>query len=499
MKKIYFLAISIISYVFVGAVNHSVTTVGNTFSPANININLGDTVTWTNGGGSHNINATLATYPNNPEGFGNSISSSSWSFQHIFSIAGNYDYQCDPHTSMGMVGTVVVQSNTPNALTFTAIMDMSLGGTSGRAVMLTANQAIANLSDYTLINYNNGNTTPFRSDVLPSVSISSGQHVVLCRDSTALSNYFDGCLEQFSGSLYPTIILENSAYPTGNGNDAYELAETSSGNSLEVYGIIGDNPDTQGAGCNSPTCWDTEDSWAWKDTAFSNVGNWVYGSVNCTDNSTTTQTSSCPFPLATTVCLTTTSDITFKVDMSQNLDTFNIPEINATFNNWCGNCNPLSDNDGDEIWETTVSLNPGDTIEYKFSSDNWAFQETLDPNETCTNGLSNFTNRFLIVPSNNTVLDDVCWGSCSPCATDLETINSYQVNIYPNPSSKEIFISSISNIKYVEIFNSMGQNVYQNNLESSKFNLNIADFDTGYNIVKVVFEDKVSIVNFIKH
>ena len=127
------------------------------------------------------------------------------------------------------------------------------------------------------------------------------------------------------------------------------------------------------------------------------------------------------------------------------------------------------------------------------------YQETLDPNETCTNGLSNFTNRMFIVDSSNVVLDDVCWGSCSPCATDLETINSYQVNIYPNPSSKEIFISSISNIKYIEIFNSMGQNVYQNNLESSKFNLNISDFDIGYYTVKVVFEDMVSIVNFIKH
>ena len=51
----------------------------------------------------------------------------------------------------------------------------------------------------------------------------------------------------------------------------------------------------------------------------------------------------------------------------------------------------------------------------------------------------------------------------------------------------------------MEVLNSMGQNVYQNNLESSKFNLNIADFDTGYYTVKVVFEDKVSIVNFIKH
>lgn len=130
MKKIYLLVISIISYVFVCAVNHNVTTVGNTFSPANITINLGDTVTWTNGGGSHNVNATLSTYPNNPEGFGNSISSSSWSFQHIFSIAGTYDYQCDPHTSMGMVGTVVVQS-TPN---YTFQLDMNNSGYDSMAI-----------------------------------------------------------------------------------------------------------------------------------------------------------------------------------------------------------------------------------------------------------------------------------------------------------------------------------------------------------------------------
>jgi hypothetical protein len=51
----------------------------------------------------------------------------------------------------------------------------------------------------------------------------------------------------------------------------------------------------------------------------------------------------------------------------------------------------------------------------------------------------------------------------------------------------------------MEVLNSMGQNVYQNNLELSKFNLNIADFDTGYYSGKVVFKDKVSIVYFIKH
>ena len=78
--RTYFLLVSLF---FLGShnaqINHIVNTVGNTFSPSNISISLGDTVTWINGGGFHNVNATLATYPNNPEGFGNNVSSG-WTF-----------------------------------------------------------------------------------------------------------------------------------------------------------------------------------------------------------------------------------------------------------------------------------------------------------------------------------------------------------------------------------------------------------------------------------
>ena len=69
----------------------------------------------------------------------NSVSSSSWSLQHIFTIVGTYNYQCDPHTSMGMVGTVIVNAvSSPNALTFTSIMDLTVpaGGSSGKALLL---------------------------------------------------------------------------------------------------------------------------------------------------------------------------------------------------------------------------------------------------------------------------------------------------------------------------------------------------------------------------
>ncbi|MEL6636170.1 MAG: plastocyanin/azurin family copper-binding protein [Bacteroidota bacterium] len=84
----------------------------NVYIPADITISLGDTVEWTNVQGFHNVNATQATYPSNPESFGNDTAPPTWVFTHVFNIEGVYDYQCDPHVTLGMVGTVTVQAPT---------------------------------------------------------------------------------------------------------------------------------------------------------------------------------------------------------------------------------------------------------------------------------------------------------------------------------------------------------------------------------------------------
>ena len=88
--------------------SHAVNASGTSFTPANLTINIGDTVIWTNTSGFHNVNATLATYPSNPEGFGNALASATWVFKHTFTIAGTYDYQCDAHLGNGMVGQITV-------------------------------------------------------------------------------------------------------------------------------------------------------------------------------------------------------------------------------------------------------------------------------------------------------------------------------------------------------------------------------------------------------
>ena len=92
----------------------------NVFTPASISINTGDTVIWTNIGGYHNVNGAISIYPNNPAGFGNAVSASAWTFQWVFTLPGVYDYRCDPHANMGMVGSVSVANSIPGCTDSTA-------------------------------------------------------------------------------------------------------------------------------------------------------------------------------------------------------------------------------------------------------------------------------------------------------------------------------------------------------------------------------------------
>ena len=88
----------------------TISTLGMSFSPSELTIEIGDTVTFINTGGSHNVNGTQGTFSSNPESFGNSVGSG-WTYKHIFSIAGEYDFQCDPHSAF-MKGKITVQNST---------------------------------------------------------------------------------------------------------------------------------------------------------------------------------------------------------------------------------------------------------------------------------------------------------------------------------------------------------------------------------------------------
>jgi plastocyanin len=84
--------------------NQSVTaTSSNTFSPASVTVNVGETVTWTNGGGTHNVkfdDEATARPPSPSTSWGGTVS-------RTFNVAGPYTYHCEFHGS-SMSGTVTV-------------------------------------------------------------------------------------------------------------------------------------------------------------------------------------------------------------------------------------------------------------------------------------------------------------------------------------------------------------------------------------------------------
>jgi LPXTG-motif cell wall-anchored protein len=89
------------------AASGSVTIADFQFTPAQITINEGDTVTWTNEGPT----AHSATAPDGT--FDTGIMSAGESGSHTFSAAGTYNYICTPHPDMQ--GTIVVRSSQSDA------------------------------------------------------------------------------------------------------------------------------------------------------------------------------------------------------------------------------------------------------------------------------------------------------------------------------------------------------------------------------------------------
>ncbi|HRY31687.1 MAG TPA: FISUMP domain-containing protein [Bacteroidales bacterium] len=90
----------------------------------------------------------------------------------------------------------------------------------------------------------------------------------------------------------------------------------------------------------------------------------------------------------------------------------------VAFNNqgWNPVANPLQYS-GFGIYETTVVLSPGDSVEYRFiNGSDW---EELQSG--CSGSSSG--NRILAVPQGDTLLPLVCYGECAPCAGTGAVIN----------------------------------------------------------------------------
>lgn len=186
--------------------------------------------------------------------------------------------------------------------------------------------------------------------------------------------------------------------------------------------------------------------------------------------------------------------ITFQVDMNQYSGAFTTPEVNGDFNGWCGNCNAMSDGDGDNIWDVTIPLWQ-DSIEYKFAHDTWTGQEELTPGSSCTKTTGAFTNRFIYI-NGDTILPEVCWASCDACpgdsTTGINTISAANLKLYPNPVAENLRIESEEGIQEIALFNTTGEMVLMSNgLGTNTMSVNTTNLSNGIYFLKAKTQEGV--------
>ena len=149
MKNLYSLLIAVffLSFNLSAQTNHNVNAGNFYYTPTNLTVNVGDTVTWYNDGGFHDVNGDINSQTGssfgNPSSFYlSAVQGPALIGSHVFTVAGNYEYDCSigSHAQNGMVGFITVNSppntvydivsNSPDHTTLKVAVDTcSLDGT----------------------------------------------------------------------------------------------------------------------------------------------------------------------------------------------------------------------------------------------------------------------------------------------------------------------------------------------------------------------------------
>jgi len=199
------------------------------------------------------------------------------------------------------------------------------------------------------------------------------------------------------------------------------------------------------------------------------------------------------------------ANIVFAVDMSDYSEPFTTAYVSGTLNNFSGDANPLSDDDGDGIWTDTIQLAPGD-YEFKFTLDNWTVQEEFTDGDPCTitDPSGQFINRALTVTEDATVCFD--FNTCNAC--DLVSTNNLEVDqtifsmapTIANTQTTLYFSEEINNEKTVQLYNVTGALLKEITVGNSaaQLELNTSDLSGGLYFVTVRTDQKIATRKLIK-
>ena len=178
----------------------------------------------------------------------------------------------------------------------------------------------------------------------------------------------------------------------------------------------------------------------------------------------------CPAPAPT-------YDVTFSVNMSNyilGIGEGDVVYLNGNFAGWCGDCLPMSDDDGDGIWTITIPLEDGD-YEYKFTVNGWDSQESWPGDDGVTSCDTNveaggYENRAFSVAGEDLTLATVYWNLCvgeEPAVTHTVTFEVNTSAIVGGVGPNGIYAGGgvLGNAMAVQLFDDDGDGVYVGSID----------------------------------
>jgi 1,4-alpha-glucan branching enzyme len=144
-------------------------------------------------------------------------------------------------------------------------------------------------------------------------------------------------------------------------------------------------------------------------------------------NSNTTIPTVC-FGECSNCIIPTTSNVTFRVNMSQQTVGTNGVHVSGSFNNWNPSGTPMTLTTNG-VYEATVSITAGTIVQYKFINGNtFATQETVPSACGVANDVGGF-DREITVGATDETLPVVCFGECSNCIIPGLSSVTFRVNM----------------------------------------------------------------------
>jgi len=197
------------------------------------------------------------------------------------------------------------------------------------------------------------------------------------------------------------------------------------------------------------------------------------------------------------------AEVSFSVDMNEYTGSYEVVYVAGSFNGWSGDANPMTDDDGDGIFTTTVEMFPS-SIEYKFELDNWAISEEFAEGDPCTITSGGFVNRALDVDGDT----EVCFlfNTCDACAvgvSDLEAVDDI-FRLMPtivSSNARILFSDSYTSQKEIILFNGIGQiaDIIKVNNGSQEYNLDATNLENGIYYMNIQTEGTQQTQKFVVH